>query len=79
MSGSGVFVTVRERSDQPFAIGAQIRLGIVMKHGDPQGGPLIVRCQGTVVRVEPAPQVTGIAVSCAALHFEVPATDGIAR
>ena len=73
VSASGAFFTFRDRPDRPLEIGARIRVGVVLEHGDPRGGPVAVRCEGTVVRVERAPEAVGVAVSFDAYQFDMPA------
>ena len=69
MSRGGLFLTFCGRPDRPFETGREVRLGITLEHGDPRGGPLVVRCQGTVVRLEPAADAPGIAVSFESYQF----------
>jgi hypothetical protein len=72
MSGSGVFFTLRDRPERSLKAGEPVRLGIVMEHGDPRGGPVVVRCEGTILRVEPAPAVIGVVVVLESYQFDMP-------
>ena len=77
MSANGVFFTCRDRVDRPLNTGAQIRLAVMMEHGDPLGGPIVVRCAGAIVRVEPTPDTVGVAVLFDTYQFDMPSAVGI--
>jgi hypothetical protein len=65
VSAAGVFFL----TDLSFSIGKPIDLCLVLERVDPVG-PLRVRCQGRVVRVERCDDARGVAVAIASHNLE---------
>jgi len=65
MSGSGVFFTLRDRPERSLKAGEPVHLGIVMEHGDPRGGPVVVR---TVAGRSHHGRLTAVAADCCVLR-----------
>jgi PilZ domain len=66
VSAGGVFFL----TDLSFSIGEPINFRLVLERADPVG-PLRVRCQGRVVRLERCDSARGVAVSIASHHLEL--------
>jgi PilZ domain len=67
VSASGVFFTTQ----RPFSAGDPVRFALELEHADP-AGVIQVTCEGEVVRVEPLPEVLGVAVRIRAYELSGP-------
>jgi hypothetical protein len=66
VSVSGVFF----ETDLSFSLGAPINFCLVLEHVD-QGGPIRLRCHGTIVRVERRNGKVGVAVAIDSHRIEL--------
>ncbi len=64
VSASGVFF----ETDQSFLPGSPISFSLLFEHADPHG-PVRLRCQGRVVRLEPHDGKSGVAVAFTSRSF----------
>lgn len=62
-SASGIFF----ETDATFALGNEIRFSVEL---DAPGGKLMLRCQGSIVRLEPRENRVGVAVKITASRLE---------
>jgi PilZ domain len=56
-------------TDQLLSVGEQLDFILHLNHADP-ANPLPLYCHGTVLRVEPGPEKTGVAVAIATNLFQ---------
>jgi hypothetical protein len=65
ISTSGIFF----ETEESFSPGAEIRFSAVLEHAVP-GGPVRLRCEGQIVRVERREGKVGVAATITSYQFE---------
>jgi hypothetical protein len=66
VSTAGVFF----ETDPPVSVGATLRFSFALAYADPEG-PVRLRCQGEVVRVERRKSRVGVAVRFTSYRFDL--------